>query len=99
MSMFDKNNQGCLVTLIGGTIFLLLKTTILMLFWSWFISPVLQFSEITFFQSMGLIFVLDFFKFSKQKKNEVPAWLYIIDVVVNLSILLGLGFIIHTFLC
>ena len=99
MNMFDKNNQGCLATLIGGTIFLLLKTTIFMLFWSWFISPVLQFPEITFFQSMGMIFILDFFKFSKQKKNEVPVWLYIIDVVVNLSILLGLGFIIHTFLC
>lgn len=99
MNVFSENNQGCIVTLIGGTIFLFLKTTILMLFWQWFLVPVFSITEITFFQSMGLIFVLDFLKFTKAKKKETPTWLYIIDVIVNLGILLGLGFIIHSFLC
>lgn len=99
MNVFDNNNQGCLITLVGGTIFLLLKTIILKCFWSWFITPIFPVLDITFFQSMGLIFVLDFLKFSKSKKKETPTWLFIIDVSVNLIILLSLGFIIYSFLC
>jgi hypothetical protein len=94
MTIFKENNQGCLLTLIGGTLFLLLKTIILYFFWEWFIQP-LGMSEINLAQSLGLILVLDFLKFKKTKKDDVPTWVFILDVLVNLSILLGLGYLIH----
>lgn len=99
MTVFDKNNQGCLWTLIGGTIFLLLKTTILMLFWAWFVSPVFGIQEISFLQSMGLMFIVDFFRFKKEKKENTPVWLYVFDVTMNLLLLLSFGFILYLVLC
>lgn len=99
MTVFDNKNQGCFWTLIGGTIFLLLKTTILMLFWTWFVSPVFGIQEITFLQSMGLMFIVDFFRFKKDKKEDTPIWLYVFDVTVNLLLLLSFGFILHLVLC
>jgi hypothetical protein len=97
--MFDKHNQGCLTTLIGGTIFLLLKTIIFKLFWSWFVMSIFPVPEITFIQSIGLMIFLDFLRFGKAKKDNQPEWLFIIDVVFNLVILLSLGFLIHLILC
>lgn len=99
MTVFDKNNQGCLWTLIGGTVFLLLKTTILMLFWAWFIIPVFGIQEISFLQSMGLMFFIDFIRFRKDKKENTSIWLYVLEVIVNLLLLLSFGFILHLVLC
>lgn len=98
MTILGNNNQGCLWALIGGTIFLLLKTTILFLFWGWFIHP-LGAPEISYIQSLGLIVVLDFLRFRKTKKDEVPTWVYILDVMFNYLIMLGLGFLIYSILC
>ena len=90
------NNQGCLWTLIGGTMFLLLKSIILFLFWKWFISEPFGIIEINYLQSMGIWCIVDLFRFSKQKKESTPTWLFIIDVFANYIILLILGLIIHT---
>ena len=91
-----NNNQGCLWTLIGGTIFLLLKSIILFLFWKWFISEPFGIIEINYLQSMGIWCIVDLLRFSKQKKESTPTWLFIIDVFANYIILLILGLIIHT---
>jgi hypothetical protein len=91
-----NNNQGCLWALIGGTIFLLLKSIILFLFWKWFISEPFGIIEINYLQSMGIWCVVDLLRFSKQKKESTPTWLFIIDVFANYIILLILGLIIHT---
>ena len=91
-----NNNQGCLWTLIGGTMFLLLKSIILFLFWKWFISEPFGIIEINYLQSMGIWCIVDLLRFSKQKKESTPTWLFIIDVFSNYIILLILGLIIHT---
>ena len=39
--------------------------------------------------------IIDFLRFKKEKKESVPTWVFIIDVVMNLLILLTLGFLIH----
>lgn len=91
-----NNNQGCLWTLIGGTIFLLLKSIILFQFWSWFISEPFGIKEISFLQSMGLWCVIDLIRFTKQKKDSIPNWLFIIEVLLNYLITFILGLIIHS---
>lgn len=96
MTKFVGNNsQGCFWTLIGGTIFLLLKTTILFLFWKWFLSEPFGLVEISYLQSMGLWCIIDLLRFTKQKKDSVPSWLFIIDVFINYTVLFILGLIIH----
>ena len=99
MNTIKNKNQGCLWTLVGGTIFLLLKTTIFMLFWNWFITNIFQVSYIDFFQSLGLMTFIDFLKFRKEMKEDIHAFVYILDVVLNLLIILFLGYLIHLVLC
>ena len=95
MNLLKDNNPGCFTALIGATIFLVFKSTILMLFWQWFITPVFGLIPICFLQSLGLMVIIDFLRFKKEKKESVPTWVFIIDVVMNLLILLTLGFLIH----
>lgn len=95
MNLLKDNNPGCFTALIGATIFLVFKSTVLMLFWQWFITPVFGLIPINFLQSLGLMVVIDFLRFKKEKKESIPAWVFIIDVVMNLLILLTLGFLIH----
>jgi hypothetical protein len=95
MNLLKDNNPGCFTALIGATIFLVFKSTILMLFWQWFITPVFGLIPISFLQSLGLMVIIDFLRFKKEKKESVPTWVFIIDVVMNLLILLTLVFLIH----
>lgn len=95
MNLLKDNNPGCFTALIGATIFLVFKSTILMLFWQWFITSVFGLIPISFLQSLGLMVIIDFLRFKKEKKESVPTWVFIIDVVMNLLILLTLGFLIH----
>ncbi len=70
-----------------------------MLFWNWFITNIFQVSYIDFFQSLGLMTFIDFLKFRKEMKEDIHAFVYILDVVLNLLIILFLGYLIHLVLC
>ena len=98
MTKFYNKDQGCLWPLIGWITSLLLKSVMLFYFWKWFVAVPFQIPEITFIHSIGLWSLISLLQFKHKMKEDITIGIYVIEVILNLLLLFGIGYLIKLLL-
>lgn len=98
MTKFYNKDQGCLWPLIGWIATLLLKSVMLLYFWKWFVAEPFQLFEISFAHSIGLWSLISLLRYRHSEKGDTTIGIYVMEIVTNLLLLFGVGYLIKLLL-